>query len=118
MFHEHGIYGEEVMVKILMHLCLWEVKVRLPPKVKAPSVTISIDDSDSRVPFSTLPFYPDPEYPVDSNRVSRPRWVTAMVTVSARGGLFQTPQTYDVKIGYPHFPVIVGDLGLTGYPHF
>ena len=57
MFHEHGIYGaEEVMVKILMRLCLWEVK--------APSVTISIDDSDSQVPFSVLSFYPDPEYSV------------------------------------------------------
>ena len=65
MFHEHGIYGaEEVMVKILMRLCLWEVKVRPPPKVKVPSVTISIDDSDSQVPFSVLSFYPDPEYSV------------------------------------------------------
>ena len=59
MFHEHGIYGgEEVIVKILMHLCLWEVK--------APSVTISIDDSDSKVPFSAPSFYPDPDYPMDS----------------------------------------------------
>jgi len=66
MFHEHGIYGggEELIEKILKHLGLWEAKVRLPPKLKAPSVTISIDDSDSQVPFSVLSFYPDPEYSV------------------------------------------------------
>ena len=50
----------------LKHLGLWDLKVRPPPKAKAPSVTISIDDSDSQVPFSAPPFYPDPEYPVDS----------------------------------------------------
>ena len=41
--------------KILKHLGLWDLKVRPPPKVKAPSVTISIDDSDSQIPFSALP---------------------------------------------------------------
>jgi hypothetical protein len=40
--------------------------LRPPPKVKTPSVMISIDDSDSQVPFSTSPFYPDPDYPMDS----------------------------------------------------
>ena len=54
------IEDEEVIEKILKHLGLWELKVRPPPKVKAPSVTISIDDSDSHVPFSTPPFFPDP----------------------------------------------------------
>jgi hypothetical protein len=47
------IEDEEVIEKILKHLGLWDLKVRPPPKVKAPSVTISIDDSDSQVPFST-----------------------------------------------------------------
>jgi hypothetical protein len=77
------IEDEEVIVKILMHpfdyaqdrLGLWEVKVRPPPKVKAPPVTIFIDDSDSQVPFSTPPFYPDSDYPMDSYRISNPRLV-------------------------------------------
>jgi len=60
------IEDEEVIEKILKHLGLWDLKLRHPPKVKAPSVTISIDDSDSQVPFSTPPFYPDPEYLVHS----------------------------------------------------
>jgi len=57
-----------VIEKILKPLGLWDLKVRPPPKVKASSVTISIDDSDSQVPFSTLSFYLDPEYPMDSYR--------------------------------------------------
>ncbi len=32
-------------------------------KVKVPSITISIDDSDSPVPFSAPFLYPDPDYP-------------------------------------------------------
>jgi hypothetical protein len=60
------IEDEEVIEKIVEHLGLWEVKVRPPPKVKAPSVSISIDYSDSQVPFSAPSFYPDPEYPMDS----------------------------------------------------
>jgi len=59
------IEDEEVIEKILKHLGLWDLKVRSPPKVKLPSVTISIDDSDSQVPFSAPPFYPDPIYPND-----------------------------------------------------
>jgi len=35
------IEGEEVIEKILKHLGLWSLKVIAPPKVKAPSVTIS-----------------------------------------------------------------------------
>jgi len=58
------IEDEEVIEKILKHLGLWDIMVRPPPKVKAPSLTISIDDSDSQVPFSTPPFYPDPDYPI------------------------------------------------------
>ena len=60
------IEDEEVIEKILKHLGLWDLKVRPPPKVKAPSETISIDDSDAQVPFSNPPFYPDPDYPMDS----------------------------------------------------
>ena len=60
------IEDEEVIEKILKHLGLWDLKARPPPKAKAPSLTISIDDSDSQVPFSTPPFYPDPDYPIHS----------------------------------------------------
>jgi hypothetical protein len=71
-----------VIEKILKHLGLWDLKVSPPPKAKVPSVTIPIDDSDSQVPFSTLSFYPDSIYPTDDNGISKPRWVTPIVTVS------------------------------------
>ena len=35
------IEGEVVIEKILKHLGLWDIKGRPPPKVKAPSLTIS-----------------------------------------------------------------------------
>jgi len=54
-----------VIKNILKHLGFWDLKVRLLPKVKVPSVKISIDDSDFQVPFSTLAFHPDPLYPID-----------------------------------------------------
>jgi hypothetical protein len=57
--------------------------MKATPRAETPSVTISIDDPDSQVPFSAYPFYPDPIYPMDHNRISKPRWVTPMVTVSA-----------------------------------
>jgi hypothetical protein len=60
--------------------------------VKAPSVTISIDDSDSQVPFSAPSFYPDPDYPMDSQRILKPRGVTPLVVISAMNPLFPTPQ--------------------------
>ena len=41
------IEDEEVIEKILKHLCLWDLKVRPPPKGKVSSLSISIDDSDS-----------------------------------------------------------------------
>ena len=80
----------EVIEKILKHLGPWDLKARPPPKVKAPSVKISIDDSDSQVPFSVPSFYADPIYPTDYNRIPKPRWVTPMVTVSAIYWLFPT----------------------------
>ena len=82
------IEDEEVIEKILKHLGLWDLKVRPPPKVKAPSVTISIDDSDSQVPFSAPPFYLDPDYPMDSYRISNPFGVASMVAISAIDLLF------------------------------
>jgi hypothetical protein len=67
------IADEEVIEKILKHLALWDLKVRPPPKAKAPSARISIDDSDSQVPFSAPPFYPYPISPTDYNRILKPR---------------------------------------------
>jgi hypothetical protein len=77
-----------VINKILKHLGLWDLNVRPPPKVKAPSAMISIDYSDFQVPFSALSFYPDPDYPMDYNRISEARSVTSRVTVSARNVAF------------------------------
>ena len=68
---------------ILKHLGPWDLEVRLPPKAKVPSPLISIDYSDIQVPFSALSFYPDPDYPMDYNRISKPRWMIPTVTVSA-----------------------------------
>ena len=76
------IEDEEVIEEILKHLSLWDLKVRLRSKVKAPSVTISIDYSDSEVPFSGPSFYPDPDYPMDSYRIPKPHGVTPMVAIS------------------------------------
>jgi hypothetical protein len=45
------IEDREVIEKLLKHLNLCEVKARPPSKVKVPS-PISIEDSDSQVPFS------------------------------------------------------------------
>ena len=58
--------------------------------MKLPSVTISIDDSDSQVPFSAPPFYRDPDYPMDSYRISKRHGVAPMVTISAIYPLFPT----------------------------
>ena len=46
------------------HFGLWEVKAQPPPKVKAPSVTIYLDDSESQI-LSPDSFYVLPDYPTD-----------------------------------------------------
>jgi hypothetical protein len=43
------IEDEEVIKKILTHLGLWEAKARPPPKVKAPSPTIYLFQSDQKI---------------------------------------------------------------------
>ena len=59
------IEDEEVIKKILKHLGLWEVKAQPPPKVKAPSATIYLDDSESQdLPSDS--FYTHPDYLMDS----------------------------------------------------
>ena len=85
------IEDEELIKKILKHVGLWDLKVRPPPKVKVPFIATPTDDSDCQIPFSTLPFYPDPEYPIyptNYNGISKPRSVTPMVTVSAMNVAF------------------------------
>jgi hypothetical protein len=80
------IEDEELIKKILKHLGLWNLKVRPPPKVKVPFITMPTDDSDCQISFSTLPFYPDPEYPIyptNYNGISKLRSVTPVVTASA-----------------------------------
>ena len=69
--------------KILKHLGLWDLKVRPASKGKVPSVTISIDDSDSQVLFSSRSFYPDPDDSMGFHRISEPHGVTPMVAISA-----------------------------------
>jgi hypothetical protein len=59
------IEDEEVIKKIVKHLGLWEVKAQPPPKVKAPSPTIYLDDSESQI-LSPDSFYVHPDYPMDS----------------------------------------------------
>ena len=59
------IEDEEVIEKILRHLGRWDLKARPPPKVKAPSVTIYLDDSGSKI-LSPDSFYAHPDYPMDS----------------------------------------------------
>jgi hypothetical protein len=82
------IEDEEVIKKILRHLGLWDLKVSPPPKVKAPSVTIPIDDSDSQVSFSASSFYPAPGLLMDSQRIFKPGGVTPLVAISAINPLF------------------------------
>jgi hypothetical protein len=52
------IEDKEVIEKILQHLGLWDLKVRPPPKTKAPSLTIPSTIQIHRL-FSALPFYPN-----------------------------------------------------------
>jgi hypothetical protein len=59
------IEDEEVIEKILKHLGLSDLKARPPPKVKAPSVTIYFDDSESQI-LSPDSFCAHPDYPMDS----------------------------------------------------
>jgi hypothetical protein len=76
-----------VTEKILKHLGLWEVKARPPPKVKVPSVTIYLDDSESQI-LSPDSFYAHPYYPMDSYRISEPHKATSLVTIAAIYPLF------------------------------
>lgn len=76
------IEDEEAIEKTLKHLELWEMKARLPPRAKTPSVTIYLDNLDSQISFPDF-FYADPDYPTNSNSISKPHGVTPMVTVSA-----------------------------------
>ena len=76
------IEDQEGTEKILKHLGLWDLKARPPPKVKAPSVTIYLDDSESQI-LSPDSFYAHPDYPMDSYRISKPHRATSLVTIAA-----------------------------------
>ena len=52
--------------KILKHQGLWDVKVRPPPKTKAPPLTVHTDQSDSQLPPWEDYLYCDPDYLVDA----------------------------------------------------
>jgi len=84
------IEDEEVIEKILKHLGLWDLRVRPPPKVKAPPVRFQIDYSDSQI-SSFDSFYAGPDSPIDSYGSSRVRRVIYSIFQSI--------------ILNPHFPV-------------
>lgn len=71
--------------KFIKHLDLLDLEVKPPPMVEASPATISIDDSDSQVPFSAPPFYPDPEHPrVHTGfqiRSGCPRWLRFLLSI-------------------------------------
>ncbi len=60
------IEDEVVIKKILMHLGLWEVKARPPPKTSASPPGVRIDYSDSQVPTSEDYLYRDPDYLIEA----------------------------------------------------
>ena len=90
------------------------VKARPPPKGNTPSQSISIDDSDFQVPSSAPSFCSDPDYPMDYNRFSNPRWVTPMVTVAAINPLFSDhPKCLDLIFIYlSGLTISIGSLRL------
>ena len=97
------IMDERLVGNILKDLELWEMKARLPPEVEVPSITISIDDSDFQIPFSAPPFYPAPDYAMDSYRISEPKGLTPMIAISAMNHVFPTPQKSEDLISiYSH----------------
>jgi hypothetical protein len=57
------IEDAQIIKKILNHLDLWDLKVRPPPKAKAPSPNIHIDYSNSQLPPPDDYLYTDMEYP-------------------------------------------------------
>ena len=60
------IEDEDVIKKILIHLDLWDRKIRPPPKRPKQDLEYldrSLDYSDSQIPVSEEHFYVDPVYP-------------------------------------------------------
>ena len=112
------IEDEEMIKKILKHLSLWDLKVRPPPKAKAPSVTISIDDSDFQVPFSAPPFSTDSDYPMDSYRISKPRRVILMAMISAINIVFSKLKSLRFEDQIETFPYSFRRVVLASYPQF
>ncbi len=59
------IEEEQVIIKILKHLGLWEVKQRPPPRANAPPLNIHIDYTDSQIPSDEDNHYFDPDYSIE-----------------------------------------------------
>ncbi len=67
------------------------MKASSSPRPKASLVAMHFDFLDSQASFSDY-FYADPDYPMDSYRISKPHGVSPMVTISAIYPLFPTPK--------------------------
>jgi len=61
------IQDQEVMEKILKHLGLWFVKLKIPPRANAPPRQLQIDYSDCQVALCEEPFHADPDYSIDAH---------------------------------------------------
>jgi hypothetical protein len=59
ILYHSSIEDEEVIENIFQHPGVSDLKVRPSAKVKCPSVTIPLNNSDSHVPCSVPSFYPD-----------------------------------------------------------
>jgi hypothetical protein len=59
------IDDSEIIIKILKHLDLWEVRQRPPPRANSPPLNIHIDYADSQIPSYEDDLYCDPDYPIE-----------------------------------------------------
>ena len=59
------IDDSEIIIKILKHLDLWEVRQRPPPRANSPPLNIHIDYADSQIQSYEDDLYCDPDYPIE-----------------------------------------------------
>ena len=59
------IDDSEIIIKILKHLDLWEVRQRPPSRANSPPLNIHIDYADSQIPSYEDDLYCDPDYPIE-----------------------------------------------------
>jgi hypothetical protein len=60
------IEDEEVIKKILKHLGLWDLEARSPPRAKAKSLNLHIDDSHSQLLVYEDDLSRDFDYPIET----------------------------------------------------